>query len=64
MGMDMVVTCAACYNRSKVANYEIINSEEMRQSVADSLGQTYDGSVPVRHFVEILSKDVGLAQVT
>jgi heterodisulfide reductase subunit B len=28
MGMDMVVNCAACYNRSKVANYEIINSEE------------------------------------
>lgn len=61
MGMDMVVTCAACYNRSKVANYEIINSEEMKRSVAESLGETYDGSVPVRHFVEILLKDVGLA---
>jgi heterodisulfide reductase subunit B len=63
MGMDMVVNCAACYNRSKVANYEINNSDEMRQSVADSLGQTYDGSVPVRHFVEILSKDLGLAKL-
>jgi heterodisulfide reductase subunit B len=63
MGMDMVVNCAACYNRSKVANYEMIHSEEMRQSVADSLGETYDGSVPVRHFVEILLKDVGLAKL-
>ena len=35
----------------------------MRQSVADSLGETYDGSVPVRHFVEIFSKDVGLAKL-
>jgi len=61
MGMDMVVTCAACYNRSKVANYEIINSEGMRQAVAESLGETYDGSVPVKHFVEILLKDVGVA---
>jgi len=63
MGMDMVVNCAACYNRSKVANYEIINSEEMRQSVADSLGEPYDGSVPVRHFVEILLKDFGPAKL-
>lgn len=61
MGMDMVVTCAACYNRSKVANYEIVNSSQMRQSVADSLGEAYDGSVPVRHFVEILLKDPGAA---
>ena len=63
MGMDMVVNCAACYNRSKVANYEIINSAEMKQSVADSLGETYDGSVPVRHFVEILLKDIGPAKL-
>lgn len=63
MGMDMVVNCAACYNRSKAANYEIINSEEVRQSVTDSLGQPYDGSVPVRHFVEILAKDFGLAKL-
>jgi heterodisulfide reductase subunit B len=63
MGMDMVVNCAACYSRSKAANYEIIHSEEMRQSVADSLGQPYDGSVPVRHFVEILAKDFGLARL-
>jgi len=59
MGMDMVVNCAACYNRSKVANYEIAGSEKMRQAVAESLGQSYDGSVPVRHFVEILAKDIG-----
>jgi len=58
-----VVNCAACYNRSKVANYEIINSAEMKQSVADSLGETYDGSVPVRHFVEILLKDIGPAKL-
>ena len=63
MGMEMVVNCAACYNRSKVANAEILHSEAMRQSVADSLGQPYDGSVPVRHFVEMLVKDYGLARL-
>ena len=24
MGLDMVVNCAACYNRSKTANYEVV----------------------------------------
>ena len=62
-GLEMVVNCAACYNRSKAANAEILHSPAMREAVADSLGQPYDGSVPVRHFVEILVRDYGLAQL-
>lgn len=64
MGMDMVVNCAACYKSSKAANYEIVHSEDMRRAVAESLGEPYDGSVPVRHFVEILLKDVGIAALS
>jgi heterodisulfide reductase subunit B2 len=63
MGADMVVNCAACYNRSKSANYEVTHSPEMKDSVAQSLGQPYDGSVAVRHFVEVLSKDIGAAKL-
>jgi heterodisulfide reductase subunit B2 len=63
MGMDMVVNCAACYNRAKVANTAVQESAETRQSVAESLGKPYDGSVAVRHFVEVLVKDFGLARL-
>ncbi len=63
MGLDMVVNCAACYNRSKTANYEVSNSAAMRESVGQLLGQPYDGSVAVRHFVEVLSKDIGVARL-
>jgi heterodisulfide reductase subunit B len=63
MGLDMVVNCAACYNRSKVANYEVANSPAMRESVGKALGQPYDGSVAVRHFVEILVKDMGIQKL-
>jgi heterodisulfide reductase subunit B len=63
MGMDMVVNCAACYNRSKTANYEVINSSVMRESVNQLLGQPYDGSVAVRLFVEVLTKDIGAAKL-
>ena len=63
MGLDMVVNCAACYNRSKTANYEVSHSAAMRDSVGRALGQPYDGSVPVRHFVEVLVKDIGAAKL-
>jgi heterodisulfide reductase subunit B len=63
MGLDMVVNCAACYNRSKTANYEVSTSAAMRESVGQLLGQPYDGSVAVRHFVEVLLKDIGVARL-
>jgi heterodisulfide reductase subunit B len=61
--LDMVVSCAACYNRMKVANHEIQKSDEMRRSVADALGRDYDGSVKVRHFLEVLLEDIGTEKI-
>ena len=63
MGLDMVVNCAACYNRMKMANYEISTDSQIRTSVCDAIGRDYDGSVNVRHFVEVLLKDVGLETI-
>jgi heterodisulfide reductase subunit B len=60
MGMDMIVNCAACYNRMKVANHHILTEPDMRNNVSDALGRDYDGSVRVRHFLEVLHEDVGL----
>jgi heterodisulfide reductase subunit B len=62
-GLDMVVNCAACYNRSKVANYEVIHSPAIRKRVGQALGEPYDGSVAVRHFVEVLVKDFGITKL-
>jgi heterodisulfide reductase subunit B len=63
MGLDMVVFCAACYNRMKVANYEIQKNPDIRKEVADSLGEDYDGSVNVLHFVEVLIKNIGVKKL-
>jgi heterodisulfide reductase subunit B len=60
MGLDMVVNCAACYNRMKVANHEVSTDPAMRKLVSDAVGRDYDGSVKVRHIVEVLLEDVGL----
>jgi len=64
MKLDMVVNCAACYNRMKVANHEISSRPAIRQGVHDALDRDYDGSVKVRHLVEVLLDDVGLPAIT
>jgi len=63
MGLDMVVNCAACYNRMKVANHEISTDPAMRKKVSDAVGRDYDGSVKVRHIIEVLLDDVGLDNI-
>lgn len=59
MKLDLVVNCAACYNRMKVANHEIATNKQIRAKVAEALGRDYDGSVKVRHLLEVLLDDVG-----
>jgi heterodisulfide reductase subunit B2 len=59
-GRDLLVTCAACYNRMKTANHEIASSPEMRDRVRDAIGVDYDGAVRVRHVLEALHEDIGL----
>ena len=60
MGLDTVVNCAACYNRMKTSNYEVSSSPAMRSKVAEAIGKEYDGSVAVRHFVEVLLQNIGV----
>lgn len=64
MELDCVVNCAACYNRMKVANHEIATEPEIRNDVSDAIGRDYDGSVKVRHFIEVLLEDVGLEKIS
>ena len=60
MGLDMVVSCASCYSRMKIANHEISTNPKTREVISAALGRDYDGSVKVRHFVEIILEDMGL----
>jgi heterodisulfide reductase subunit B2 len=62
-GLDMVVFCAACYNRMKVANHEIKSDSAIRNKIAAMLGEDYDGSVKVLHFVEVLINDLGIKKL-
>lgn len=63
LGYDVAVACAACFSRLRVANYAIRNDPAVRAEMEDIIRRPYDGSVNVRHVLEILVQDVGLAKV-
>ncbi|MDY6972129.1 MAG: CoB--CoM heterodisulfide reductase iron-sulfur subunit B family protein [Thermodesulfobacteriota bacterium] len=63
MGLEVVVNCAACYSRLKTANHEVTTHADLRKKVGKSLGREYDGSVKVRHLLEVLLEDIGLETI-
>ncbi len=63
IGLDMVVSCASCFSRMKTANHEIVKDPGTRERVAEALGRDYDGSVRVRHFIEVVLDDLGLETI-
>lgn len=63
MGLDVVVCCAACYSRLAAANRDIAADERLRAEVTSVLGREYAGGVRVRHFLQVLRDDVGLADI-
>ena len=63
LGQDVVVCCAACYGRLAAANLAIGEDSKLRADVAEAIGKEYSGSVKVRHFLQVLREDVGVAEI-
>jgi heterodisulfide reductase subunit B len=62
-GRTVVVACAACFSRLKMANHHIAGDAAVRAEVAHVLGEDYDGLTPVRHLLEILGEDMERKEV-
>jgi heterodisulfide reductase subunit B len=56
MGMEMLVPCAACYNRLKSAHAAIVNS-------ADGQGASYKGNLVILHVNDLFQKPYPLQQL-
>ena len=63
MNQEMLVCCAACYNRHRVANRVMQEEGEERKKINEILEQEYEGRVEVRHFLDILINDYSLEKV-
>jgi heterodisulfide reductase subunit B len=63
LGQDVVVCCAACYGRLAGANLALAEDESLRAQVAEVIGREYSGGIRVRHLLQVLREDIGLAEI-
>ena len=63
LGRPVMTACASCYARLRSANHKVRNEPDQRQRAERITGQPYDGSVDVRHVVDVLVNDYGVAQI-
>ncbi len=64
MGCDGVLTvCASCYARLRTANHKVTKDPEERERAARITEKPYDGSLPVRHLLDVLIHEVGTREL-
>jgi heterodisulfide reductase subunit B len=59
-GRDLVMPCAACFNRHKSADYEIRTNAERRATIENAIDCEFTGTVAVRPILDVLGNAVGL----
>jgi heterodisulfide reductase subunit B len=60
MGLDVLVCCAACYSRLRIANAVIAANDKHRAQVNEVVDAQYNGEVKVRHLLDIVVSEYGL----
>jgi heterodisulfide reductase subunit B len=61
---EVTMPCAACFNRHKVAQYEVRHDENHRREVEKAIGYAYQDKVQVDTLVETIHKHVGVEGLT
>jgi heterodisulfide reductase subunit B len=59
-GLDIMIPCAACYNRFKTAQHNLNHKEALRATITAGLDENYSGRAAVRSPIEIFHQDIGL----
>ncbi len=62
-GLDLAVPCAACYNRMKIANYEVTNDRAVARKVSDAIGTEYRGEAVPLNALEVVVDRIGVDKV-
>lgn len=57
---DVMVPCAACFNRLKSTEHHLKNDQALKAEIEGIVGGSYKGSVAVRNPIDIIAKTIGL----
>jgi heterodisulfide reductase subunit B len=62
-GLDVVVPCAACFNRMKIADHMLRHDPEMSKKIQDLLDYQYSGALQIIHVLELFDKFIGIKKI-
>jgi len=62
-GKDLLVVCAACYSRMKVAQNRILGDEAVAAQVEAAVGMDPRFTGRIRHLLDVLANDVGMQEI-
>ena len=62
-GMDIAVSCPACFLRLKKVDYDLSHDEKLRQEIVRIMDMPYEGRQKTRHILDIICHDVGLETI-
>lgn len=63
-GLDVMVPCAACFNRFKMAQHHLRENDVLRREIEEIIGQPCKGDLAVRNPIDVFSKDIGLDKLS
>ncbi|MEM2352005.1 MAG: heterodisulfide reductase-related iron-sulfur binding cluster, partial [Thermoproteota archaeon] len=66
LDLDMMILCNGCYETLAEANEILKHDAEKRSKVNEVIrkyGKEYKGKIDVKHVIEVLHEDVGLAKI-
>lgn len=62
-GMDILVVCAACYSRLKLAQKRLLEDEETAKKVEEAVGSDPRFEGKIRHLLDVLLNEVGIPEL-
>lgn len=62
-GLDIMVPCAACFNRFKSVQYHLKGNEKLKAEIEDIIGKKYNGTVATRNPIDVIYNDIGLEKL-
>ncbi len=63
MGLEVVVACAACYNRLRTAVHKVQENAELKKKVNEILQDEFQGTASVRHISDVVINEYGLEAI-
>lgn len=61
---DMMVPCAACFNRLKSTQHHLAKNDSLKNEVEEIIGSSYLGTIAVRNAIDVFFNLVGLPAIS